>query len=100
MYVVCVTVFVKEGHEQEFIAATELNHKGTLGEPGALRFDVLQAVDDPCRFFLYEVYQDEQAFADHKQSSHYFAWQKTVEGWMAQPRQGVKHNSLFGFEQE
>ncbi len=95
MYVVCVTVFVSQGQEQAFLDATRKNHEGTLGEPGALRFDVLQHEEDPTRFFLYEVYQDKEAFAAHKETAHYHAWAQTVNGWMAQPRQGIKYTSCF-----
>ena len=52
MNVTCVTVFVKEEHVDDFIAATIPNHEGALEEPGNLRFDVLQSVDDPTRFML------------------------------------------------
>jgi autoinducer 2-degrading protein len=95
MYVVCVTVYVKQGHEQDFIEATRCNHEGTLKEPGAKRFDVLRAVDDPTRFFLYEVYRSADDFAAHQKTEHYQTWRSTVADWMAQPRQGVKHDSLF-----
>jgi autoinducer 2-degrading protein len=95
MYVVCVTVFVKPGHEEDFIRATELNHRSTLQEKGALRFDVSRAEDDPSRFFLYEVYQDKAAFEAHQQTPHYKTWKETVADWMARPRQGVKHHSLY-----
>ncbi|HOE96568.1 MAG TPA: antibiotic biosynthesis monooxygenase [Candidatus Sumerlaeota bacterium] len=94
MFVVCVTVWVREAYRDAFIAATLENARNTRGEPGNLRFDVLQAVDDPNRFFLYEVYVDEAAFAEHQQTAHYFAWRDTVADWMAQKRQGVKHRAL------
>jgi (4S)-4-hydroxy-5-phosphonooxypentane-2,3-dione isomerase len=95
MFVICVSIWIKPGHEQDFIRAIELNHRGTRKESGNLRFDVLQAVDDPARFFLYEVYRDEQAFATHQQTEHYHTWRRTVADWMAQPRQGLKYRSLF-----
>lgn len=95
MYVVCVTVFVKRGHEQDFVEATRKNHEATLREPGAARFDVLRAADDEQRFFLYEVYQTPEDFAAHQKTEHYLAWRSSVADWMAQPRQGVKHHSLF-----
>lgn len=95
MYIVCVTVFVKPGQEDSFIRAIEKNHRGSLGEPGCLRFDVLRAEDDPSRFFLYEVYRDKDAFAAHQKTEHYLTWRQEVADWMAQPRQGVKHVSLF-----
>jgi len=95
MYVACVSVFVKPGHEEDFAEATRRNHDGTRQEPGNVRFDVLQSLDDPTRFFLYEVYHDEAAFKAHQQTEHYLGWKQTVAEWMAQPRQGPKYRSLF-----
>jgi autoinducer 2-degrading protein len=95
MYVVCVTVRVQPGFEERFIAATRQNHLGTRTEPGNVRFDVLQSVDDPTRFFLYEVYRTQDDFTRHQQTPHYLAWKEAVAPWMAEPRQGVRHQSLF-----
>jgi autoinducer 2-degrading protein len=95
MFVVCVTVWVKAGHEQDFVKATEANHRATRQEPGNCRFDVLQSRDEAGRFFLYEVYRDAEGFAAHQKTPHYLAWRETVAPWMAQPRQGVKHQSLL-----
>ena len=95
MYCVFVTIQVKPEFIEPFIAACEANHQGTLTEPGALRFDVLRDASDETRFYLYEVYQDEAAFAAHQQTAHYFAWRDTVADWMAAPRTAVKTHSLF-----
>lgn len=95
MYVVCVTVYVKPENLQDFIDATRTNYLGTRKEEGNVRFDVLQGADDETRFFLYEVYRDEDAFHAHHDSPHYLAWRKAVADWMAKPREGVKHHSLF-----
>ena len=95
MYVVCVTVFVKPENVNDFIQATKDNAGNTHNEPGNVRFDVLQAVDEPSRFFLYEVYRAEEDFKAHQQTEHYLRWRETVADMMAQPRQGVKHYSVF-----
>ena len=95
MYVVCVTVWVKPGHEQDFVAATRENHHATRREPGNVRFDVLGKEDDPSQFFLYEVYRSRDDFAAHQKTPHYLTWKETVAPLMAQPRQGVKHLSLL-----
>ncbi|HEY65933.1 MAG TPA: antibiotic biosynthesis monooxygenase [Caldilineae bacterium] len=95
MYVVCVTVWVKPEYVDQFIEATRENHLNTRKEPGNVRFDVLQAEEDPTRFFLYEVYRTKEDFARHQQTPHYLKWRETVADWMAQPRQGVRHYSLF-----
>ena len=95
MYVVCVTVWVKPGFEQQFIEATRDNHIDTRQEPGNVRFDVLRKQDEPTRFFLYEAYRSEEDFIRHQQTAHYLKWKETVADWMQQKRQGVRHLSLM-----
>lgn len=95
MYVVCVTVWVKPGHERDFFEATRKNHLGTREEPGNVRFDVLQKEDEPGRFFLYEVYRMKEDFGLHQQTAHYLEWKQTVADWMERKREGVKHASLL-----
>jgi len=95
MYVVAVTVFVKPANVNNFVAATLENARNTRREAGNLRFDVLRAEDDPNRFLLYEAYRQKDDFTAHQQTPHYLKWKQTVADWMAQPRQGVKHASIF-----
>ena len=95
MYVVCVHVHVMPEHREEFIEASLENARATIEEPGNLRFDVNQQADDPNRFVLYEVYRNASGMEAHKQTVHYAKWRDTVAPWMAEPRQGVKHLSLF-----
>ena len=95
MYVVAVTIFVKEGFSQQFIEATLDNAKGSRKEPGNLRFDVLRAEEDPNRFLLYEAYHTRDDFTKHQQTEHSLRWKSAVADWMAQPRLGIKHQSLF-----
>jgi (4S)-4-hydroxy-5-phosphonooxypentane-2,3-dione isomerase len=95
MYIVCVTLFIKQPNIAQFREATLDNARNTRKEPGNLRFDVLQAEDDPSRFFLYEAYKTRDDFTKHQQTEHYFRWKNTVGDWMSQPRQGLKHQSIF-----
>src|SRR5687767_13575279 len=95
MYVVAVTVWVKPQHVAEFIEASLENARNTRTEPANVRWDFCQAEDDPARFLLYEAYTSKDGFTQHQQTEHYLRWKQTVAEWMAQPRQGVKHNSLF-----
>jgi autoinducer 2-degrading protein len=95
MYVVSVTVHVQEPHVEQFIAATLDNARNTRREPNNVRFDVAQAEDDPTQFLLYEVYRAKDDFAAHQQTEHYLRWKQAVADWMAQPRKGVKHSSIF-----
>ncbi|MFC1694377.1 antibiotic biosynthesis monooxygenase [Candidatus Latescibacterota bacterium] len=94
MIVTCVAVHVKEDHIDDFIEASIKNHRGSIQEPGNLRFDVLQNSMDPCRFLLYEAYESEEASAAHKKTAHYLEWKKTVADWMAEPREGIPYNVI------
>jgi autoinducer 2-degrading protein len=95
MYVVCVTVQVVSGHIQDFIQATLENARASRKEAGNVRFDVLQAEAEPAQFFLYEAYREKEDFARHQQTAHYLTWKERVAPWMAVPRQGTRHISLF-----
>jgi len=92
MHVTLVHVHVKPGHIDDFVAATIRNHEGSIREPGNLRFDVLQCADRPDRFVLYEVYRSAEDAAAHKRTDHYLEWRRTVEDWMASPRDGVRYD--------
>jgi len=95
MYVVSVTVQVRPECVAQFIEATLDNARNTRTESGNVRFDVSQAADDPARFLLYEVYRTPDDFRAHQQTDHYLRWKQAVAEWMAQPREGVKHDSVF-----
>ncbi len=94
MIVTCVHVYVKEEHIDDFIAASEKNHAGSVAEPENLRFDVLQDAANPRMFLLYEAYESGEAAAAHKKTAHYLEWRDTVADWMARPREGVSYNVI------
>jgi autoinducer 2-degrading protein len=98
MIVTCVIVYVKDTFINDFIEASITNHKGSIKEPGNMRFDILQRADDPSRFLLYEAYETEEAAAAHKKTEHYLKWRETVADWMAKPREGIKHNVICPIE--
>ena len=72
-----------------FAEITAYNHENSRKEPGNVRFDVLHDNKEPNRFILYEVYQDADAAAAHKETEHYKKWRETVAPMMASPRQGI-----------
>jgi autoinducer 2-degrading protein len=82
---------VKPEYTQLFIRASEVNQLESVKEPGNLRFDLLQDVNDPNKFTLYEAYESEEAARAHKDTPHYQKWRDTVAEWMDRPREGVKH---------
>lgn len=92
-----VHVFVtcKPGTEEEFQTASLANARASSLEPGIARFDVIQQIDDPCKFVLVEVYKNEDAPAAHKETQHYLDWRDEVADMMAEPRSAIKFRNLF-----
>ncbi len=86
MIVRIIDVYVKEPNVEDFRQASLKNREGSIKEPGVLRFDVLQDEADPAHFVLYEVYRDEQATREHKDTAHYRQWRAGVEPMMARSR--------------
>ncbi len=95
MLVVHVHVRVRPERVEDFLAATLINARESLAEPGVLRFDVIQDQADPAHLVLTEVYRDEQAPAAHKLTPHYAAWRDAVAEMMAEPRQSVRYSVVF-----
>ena len=95
MMVVHVDVRVLPDAVEDFLRATEVNARASLGEPGVVRFDVIQDQDDPSHVVLVEVYRDADASAAHKSTPHYATWRHTVAGMMASPRSSTKYAALF-----
>ncbi|MGN1048694.1 MAG: antibiotic biosynthesis monooxygenase [Eubacteriales bacterium] len=89
-----VTVNVKPDKIEAFRKITSYNHENSRKEPGNVRFDVLQSRDDPSKFYLYEVYKDDEAAAEHKKTAHYLRWRDEVADYMAVPRSSVRTEPL------
>jgi autoinducer 2-degrading protein len=100
MLIVHVHVRVRPGRAADFLAATLVNARASLGEPGVLRFDVIQDNDDPGHVVLAEVYRDAGAAAAHKQEPHYATWRDTVAEMMAEPRASTKFSAIFPADNE
>ena len=98
MLVVHVHVRVLPERVEDFLAASLVNARASLAEPGVLRFDVVQDDADPAHVVLNEVYRDADASAAHKLTAHYAAWRDAVAGMMAAPRQSAKFSAVFPAE--
>jgi (4S)-4-hydroxy-5-phosphonooxypentane-2,3-dione isomerase len=95
MLVVHVHVRIRPGKAADFLAATLVNARASLDEPGVLRFDVLQDQADPGHAVLVEVYTGDDAAAAHKLTPHYATWRDTVAEMMAEPRQSTRFSAVF-----
>lgn len=95
MLVVHVHVRVRPERVEDFLAATLVNARASVAEPGVLRFDVIQDQADPGHVVLVEVYRDADAPAAHKETQHYAKWRDAVAEMMAKPRASTKFSVVF-----
>ena len=100
MLVVHVHARVRPERVEDFLAATLVNARASLAEPGILRFDVIQDQADPEHVVLVEVYRDDDAPAAHKLTPHYAAWRDSVAGMMAAPRASTRYSVVFPADSE
>lgn len=95
MLVVHIHAHVKPECVEAFKAATLLNARASVKEPGIARFDVAQQQDDPTRFVFVEVYRTPDAPAAHKETKHYQTWRDAVAPMMAEPRSSMKFSAVY-----
>ncbi|MBG82129.1 MAG: antibiotic biosynthesis monooxygenase [SAR202 cluster bacterium] len=89
MHVIHAPKFVKQGHVDAFIESVTKDGIGsTHQEPGCLRFDVYQNVNDPTELYLYEVYANPDAFEYHKGTPHIKKWVEEVKDMYDSSRDG------------
>lgn len=100
MYIVHVHVKVKPESIQDFSNASFENASNSILEPGVIRFDVIQEIDNPEQFVLVEVYKTVEDAGKHKETAHYLKWRDRVAEMMAQPRVGIKYSNIFPTENE
>jgi (4S)-4-hydroxy-5-phosphonooxypentane-2,3-dione isomerase len=86
MYVLVVTIDIKPGYKDRFVAEMLDDARGSVrDEPGCVRFDVIQDEKEPNRIYLYEVYKDRAAFDYHMATPHFLKWKNAVQDWFAAP---------------
>ena len=80
VFIVLVQVEVRDDMLEAFERAILENAAASVArDPGCLRFDVSQQMDDPRRWVFHEVYLDEAAHAAHRQSPHYAAYLEVAD---------------------
>ena len=86
MQIIHVFLHVKADHIETFKELTMDNARNSRKEPGCVRFDILQQLDDPTRFEFIEVYKDSSDIDHHKSTDHYARWADNVGQYLEEPR--------------
>lgn len=93
-YVIIVEFRIKSGEMPRFMPLMLENAERSLkDEPGCRRFDVLTGEDG--RVVLYEIYDDEAAFAAHCKSPHFHRFSDAAKELIASKR--VERCTLFNY---
>ena len=77
-YASCVMYVVKEGQERVFLQAVAELARETRKEPGCLEYRFHRDPENGAKFFLYELYTDEQAYRAHQATGHFEKWAKDI----------------------
>jgi (4S)-4-hydroxy-5-phosphonooxypentane-2,3-dione isomerase len=84
LFVVAVEFVIYAQHVKQFRDIVVKQAENSLKlEPACHQFDVAQDDKDPTRFFLYEIYDDEAAFATHRSMPHFAQFSKDVADFVA-----------------
>jgi autoinducer 2-degrading protein len=69
--VLAVVWLANERREHQMAEAFHRLSIASRQEPGCLRFDVHQSIEEPRRFFAYEEYRDQAASDSHQKTTHF-----------------------------
>jgi len=82
MLALSVMFEVSAKHVEAFRVAVLQHAKNSLGEAGCRRFDVSVDPENPQRFFLYEMYDDQAALEIHRAADYFAKFGATIEPWV------------------
>ena len=77
--VLVVTVKVQPEFVAKLKPAMLENAAQSVQEENCYQFDVIVSQDDENTFMFYEVYKDEQALADHRQTPHFLNYWNSMQ---------------------
>jgi quinol monooxygenase YgiN len=79
MFAVVVTLKITPGDMEKFLSLAHINADASKAqEPGCHQFDVATDDDRPEEVFLYEIYDDAEAFSAHLATPHFKAFDEQI----------------------
>ena len=95
MFVITVDFEIKNEYVNQFRSRVLQQAKDSLNnEKKCFTFDVCFDEKNTNKVFLYEIYQDKDAFDYHLKSDHYLSFDKDVKNWVTKKtvNQLIKQN--------
>ena len=84
MYTVISFHKILPQHIDDYIENMRVCAEKSNQEPGCIRYEVMQDVDDPSMFCLFQVFQDTDAYQYHQDAEHHRHWIEISSGWRDQ----------------
>ena len=81
LYSILNIIKVNPEHLNDFVVNVRKHAKNSLGEPGCLRYEVLQDTKDPQTICLYEVFRSEADLDKHREHDYYKHWMAISRDW-------------------
>ena len=92
MYTVVLFTKVLPEHIDDYIKNMRICAEATNKEPGCIRYESMQDVDDPTMMCLFQVFKDEDAYQAHQDAEHHRVWIDVSTSWRDQS--GRKRHQL------
>jgi quinol monooxygenase YgiN len=81
MYTVVSFHKILPEHLDDYIVNMRVCAEASNREPGCIRYEVMQDVDDPTMMCLFQVFRDEAAYQTHQDSEHHKVWIDLSGNW-------------------
>ena len=96
MFSIFVTVNVEPERVEAFKEASLGDARGSVrDEPDCFRFDIHQDTKISSRFYLHEVYRNEEAFQAHLQSPHFTTWLESIKPFFDRDLRKITMKTVF-----
>jgi len=79
MICVLADLTIKAGSQDVFFAAARTMLAATRSEPGCIRYDLMQDIEDPEHLTFVEEWENREALAAHFKTAHMAAWRTASE---------------------
>lgn len=96
MYALFAKLTVKPEQIDRFLKYLEADVVGTRKEPGCTHFDVVRDEKTSNVFYVYEVYSDRAAYAEHKNAPYFQAFFSEAGDTLAAPPEGFFGDTILG----
>ena len=81
MYTVVSFHSILPEHLSEYIENMTICAAKSAREPGCIRYEVMQDVDEKTTFCLMQVFRDKPAYEAHQVAEHHTHWMQISAGW-------------------